>query len=290
MLLFGLACLFSGCASTPILDDAPQLVQVTPVNQSLLDLPPPERQVTVAVYYYEDQTGQYKPSDTVQTLSRAVTQGASSILIKALQDAGNRTWFKVVERKQLDNLLKERQIIKEMRRQYLGETQVNPKALPPLLFAGILLEGGVISYDTNSLTGGVGARYLGIGGDVKYRQDTVTVYLRATSTRTGEVLLSVNTQKTIASVGIAGSAFKFIDLTDLVEAEAGVTHNEPTHFAVQQSIEKAVHALVITGAERGLWKFADPSIQKQQIAQFSAEARIQPVHTRKQAFVVRRDQ
>src|SRR3546814_6428192 len=99
----------------------------------------------------------------------------------------------------LRNLLNERQIIREMRERYLGETQVNPQALPAMLFAGVLLEGGVIGYDTNTVTGGAGASFLGIGGRTEYRQDTVTVYLRAVSVRTGEVLTSVTASKTIAS-------------------------------------------------------------------------------------------
>src|SRR3546814_1003759 len=90
-----------------------------------------------------DRPGQVKLSGTVQTLSRAVSQGGASILVKALQDAGNRQWFTIVEREMLRNLLNERQIIREMRERYLGETQVNPQALPAMLFAGVLLEGGV---------------------------------------------------------------------------------------------------------------------------------------------------
>jgi curli production assembly/transport component CsgG len=240
---------------------APVINPVTTTNRSLLTLPPAKARVAVAVYEYADQTGQFKASENFQTLSRAVTQGGNAILVKALQDAGNRQWFTVIERAQLNNLLKERQIIKEMRRTYLNEQGINPQALPPLLFAGMLLEGGIIGYDTNTLTGGAGARYLGIGGDVKYRQDTVTVYLRGVSTKTGEVLLNVTTHKTIASFGIQGGAFKFVEIDRLLEAEAGITKNEPDQLAVQQAIEKAVYSLIMEGAETGLWQFADPVAQ-----------------------------
>ena len=123
----------------------------------LNDLPAPQRQVAVAVYGFTDQTGQFKPTEAGQTLSRAVTQGASSMLVKALQEAGSRRWFTIVERERLDNLLKERQIISEMRKRYLGEEGVNPSALPALLFAGVLLEGGIVGYDINTVTGGAGA-------------------------------------------------------------------------------------------------------------------------------------
>jgi curli production assembly/transport component CsgG len=184
-------------------------------------------------------------------------RGGGSILAKALQDAGNRQWFTIVERESLRNLLNERQIIREMRERYLGETQLNTKALPALLFAGVLLEGGIISYDSNTLTGGVGAAFLGIGARTEYRQDTVTVYLRAVSVRTGEVLTTVTASKTIASKSMGASAFKFVAFKKLLEAEAGFTTNEPDHLALQQAIEKAVYSLVMEGAELKLWEFAD---------------------------------
>src|SRR3546814_3021875 len=90
---------------------------------------PPERQVAIAVYGFTDQTGQFKPTEAGQTLSRAVTQGAGAMLVKALQDAGKRKWFTIVERERLDNLLKERQIITEMRKRYLGEEEPDRSAL-----------------------------------------------------------------------------------------------------------------------------------------------------------------
>jgi curli production assembly/transport component CsgG len=232
--------------------------QKTQTQCLLSAIPAPQRPIAVAVYDFTDQTGQFKPTENTQTLSRAVTQGASSILVKALQDAGNRSWFTIVERESLKNLLSERQIIREMRERYLGERDVNPQALPALLFAGVLLEGGIISYDSNTVTGGAGAAFLGIGGHADYRQDTVTVYLRAVSVRTGEVLTTVTASKTIASKAISGSAFKFVAFKELLEAEAGITTNEPDHLALQQAIEKAVYELVMEGVELKLWNFADP--------------------------------
>jgi curli production assembly/transport component CsgG len=230
----------------------------TQTQHMLAALPPPSRPVAIAVYNFADETGQFKPTETTQTLSRAVTQGAASILVKALQDAGNRQWFTIVERESLKNLLSERQIIREMRERYLGETGVNAQALPALLFAGVLLEGGIVGYDTNTVTGGAGAAFLGIGGHAEYRQDTVTVYLRAVSVRTGEVLTTVTASKTIASKAISANTFKFVAFKELLEAEAGVTTNEPDHLALQQAIEKAVYGLVLEGVELKLWNFADP--------------------------------
>jgi len=224
----------------------------------LSQLPAPTRPIAVAVYGFVDQTGQYKPSEVGQTLSRAVTQGGGSILVKALQDAGNRQWFTIVERESLRNLLNERQIIREMRERYLGEQGVNPQALPALLFAGVLLEGGIVGYDTNTVTGGAGAAFLGIGGRTEYRQDTVTVYLRAVSVRTGEVLTTVTASKTIASQSLGANAFRYVGFKELLQAEAGYTTNEPDQIALQQAIEKAVYSLVLEGVELKLWEFADP--------------------------------
>lgn len=241
-------------------------------TQNLLGaIPAPTRPVAVAVYGFADQTGQFKPVENGQTLSRAVSQGGGAMLVKALQDAGNRQWFTIVERESLKNLLNERQIIREMRERYLGEQGINPQALPALLFAGVLLEGGVVGYDTNTVTGGAGAAFLGIGGKTEYRQDTVTVYLRAVSVRTGEVLTSVTASKTIASQSIGASAFRYVAFKELLQAEAGYTTNEPDQIALQQAIEKAVYGLVMEGVDLKLWDFADQSAGVSLLADYRRE-------------------
>ena len=237
---------------------------VTATSDQLHSLPPPTSPVAVAVYGYGDQTGQMKPAAptaVIAPLSRAVTQGATSVLIKALQDAGNGRWFTVVERERLDNLLKERRIIADMRQRYLGEQIVNPQALPPLLFAGVLLDGGIIGYDSNTKTGGLGANYLAVGGDANYSEDTVTVYLRGTSVKTGEVLLSVVATKKILSYGVDANAFRYVTFNRLLQAEVGFTHNEPASLAVEQAIEEAVLQLIVEGSARGLWSFKDKAFQ-----------------------------
>lgn len=269
----------SGCMSAP--QDGRNSVPTTTSlayfpkktqTQNLLNqLPSPQRPVAIAVYGFTDQTGQFKPSEQGQTLSRAVTQGASSILVKALQDAGSRNWFTVVERERLDNLLRERQIIGEMRKRYLGEQEIDPAALPALLFAGVLLEGGIVGYDTNTVTGGAGAAFLGIGARTEYRQDNVTVYLRAVSVRTGEVLANVTASKTIASQALGASAFRFVAFRELLEAEAGITSNEPDQIALQQAIEKAVYGLVLEGVELDLWRFEDMAAAQPLMAAYRAE-------------------
>lgn len=268
-----------GCATMDetynLVSQAPVVAAPTESQRELMALPAPAQRLTVAVYNFTDQTGQFRDSDGTQSLSRVVSQGGTSILVKALQDAGARQWFQVIERERLDNLLRERQIIREMRQHYLGEQQVSPEVLPSLLFAGVLLEGGVIGYDANTMTGGAGARYLGIGASTQYRQDTVTVYLRAVSVRTGEILTTVVARKTVASVAVNANAFRFVSYRELLEAETGLTTNEPDQVALQQAIERAVHSLVIEGAQLGFWQFADaqaaaPLIENYQRARFSA--------------------
>lgn len=250
----------SGCAANSASTWAPaQFVRTTPVDAKLLRLPPPDKKIPIAVYGFTDQTGQFKNTTTVQTLSRAVTQGATSILVKALQDVGNRQWFQIVERERLDDLLRERAVIREMRTAYLGEKTLNTRALPPLIFSGVLLEGGVIGYDSNVKTGGLGARFLGIGGNVNYQEDTAVVYLRAVSTKTGEVLVSVNARKSISSVLLASNTFRYVSFDKLLEVDAGVTENEPTELALRQAIEQAVYGVVMEGAEQRLWCFNAPA-------------------------------
>lgn len=240
--------------------EAPTINPTTQTEYMLKWLPKPRERVPIAVYGVLDETGAFKPTDAGQTLSRAVTQGATPMLVKALQDAGNRSWFTVIERTKLDNLLKERQIILEMRQRYLGEPANVSNALPSLLFAGVLLEGAITGYDTNLVTGGAGAQYLGIGASTQYREDAVSVYLRAVSVKSGEVLLSVTSEQRIASMAVQGNAFKFVAFRELLEAETGYTLNQPNHLAVRQALEKAVYGLIVEGSRIGIWAFDDPQV------------------------------
>jgi len=181
-----------------------------PLQQKFQEIPPLDGpKITIAVYSFTDKTGQRKPNDKFSSLSSAVTQGAESWVIQALQEVGNGTWFQVVERVGLDNLVKERQLIRSTREQYEGEEAT---VLKPLLFAGLLIEGAVVGYDSNVVSGGSGARYLGIGATTQYRVDTVTISMRIVSVSTGEVLSSVTVQKNIASHATGVDVFKFLDM------------------------------------------------------------------------------
>ena len=269
------ALFISGCASVSIPGDKvcvtdflecveePKFVEL-PTYKKLRNLPPAEQMPVVAVYKFDDLTGQRLSSDGAASFSTAVTQGAKDLLIDSLKAAGAKdnpkgTWFRVVERGTgLDNLVRERQIVRSTREQY--ETETEPaQQVQPLLFAGMILEGGVIGYDTNVETGGNGARYLGIGTTNQYRRDSVVISLRAVSTLTGEVILNVQTYKTILSTGQAGDVFRFLDMdTKLLELESGMTENESVTWAVRSAIEAAVLALIQQGSERGYWKIVYP--------------------------------
>jgi len=265
LLTIGIGILFlQGCAVNPSLQvlektNVSPVVQVSPIEDRLAAVPAIDGpKITIAVYGFRDATGQRKPADNIANLSSAVTQGSEVWVIKALQDVGNGVWFEVVERVGMDNLIKERQLIRSTREVYEKELPNGPTPLKPMLFAGLILEGGIVGYDSNTAVGGVGARYLGVGAQTEYRVDTVTVVMRLVSVNTGKVLMSIATEKTIASYRSGADIFKFFDLgTKLVEAETGYSVNEPVNYAVRAAIEQGVIEMVHEGEQSGLWKFKD---------------------------------
>lgn len=216
-------------------------------------LPPANGPITIAVYGFADKTGQRKSLANIASLSSAVTQGAESYLIKALQDVGDARWFTVLERVGLENIIKERQMIRQAREQYQGR---DAKPLPPMIFAGILVEGGIIGYDSNTLTGGSGVRVLGIGTSTQYQSDTVTVNLRTVSVSTGEVLTSVTVTKTVLSYMDKAGVLRFTSGgTNAVEAEIGASINESINKATNLAIQAAVVDTIREGDRKGHWNF-----------------------------------
>ncbi len=212
-----------------------------------LDGPP----IAIAVYGFLDKTGQMKPNDRLAVFSKAVTQGAEVFLIKALQDSKN--WFKVVERVGLDNLVKERQLIRNQREVYEGK---DAKPLKPMTVAGVMIEGGIIGYDSNIRSGGNGARFLGIGGSQQYRVDEIVISMRLVSVNSGEVLITNAVSKTIYSTQHNVGVLRFVDAgTKAIELENGAALNEPTTYAVRVAIEQAVYDMIVEGEKKGLWRF-----------------------------------
>ncbi|MBO0948589.1 CsgG/HfaB family protein [Fibrella forsythiae] len=247
-------CLMQSCAPyfhQPTAPGKARLGEETAFTADLRNLPPAREKIVAAVYKFRDQTGQYKQSETGTSFSTAISQGTTNILLKALEESN---WFTPIERENVANLLNERKIVRSSVAQYKeGEN------LPPLLFAGIILEGGIISYDANIITGGGGLRYFAAGGSTQYRQDRVTVYLRAVATRSGKILKTVYTSKTILSQSIDGGLFRYVTFKRLLEAETGFSTNEPAQMAVTEAIEKAVQSLIMEGVRDNLWAPAEKS-------------------------------
>lgn len=251
-----LCLLLTGCSGgilTPfnVFTNDAEVLAVKEKRETILPAPK-DGKVVVAVYSFLDKTGQRKDSSTIAKLSSAVTQGGESILLKSLEDAGDGNWFRVVERVGLDNLLKERQLIRSARDEAKDDKQIGS-----ILYAGMIIEGAIVSYDTNIRTGGIGLRYMGIGPDTQYQEDMVTVSLRAISTQTGEVLLTINVQKTILSYTVGIAVFKFFDMgTQSFENEVGATKTEAGIYALKSALDLAVEELIIKGERKRLWKFS----------------------------------
>ena len=258
-----------GCAATPIppsLESA-RLTSRTSTYEDLRALPEPKGKIVVSVYKFNDQTGQYKPSPA-SSFSTAVTQGATAMLMQALHESG---WFIALEREGLQNLLTERKIIRAAQKK--PNTPVNnADDLPSLLAANVLIEGGVIAYESNVKTGGAGARFLGIGFSEQYRVDQVTVNLRAINVSTGRILHNVSTTKTILSKELQTGVFKFVEYKELLEFEAGTTTNEPTQMCVRAAIEAAVIHMLVDGLQSRSWALAkEADVNNPVIKRYSEE-------------------
>ena len=241
----------AGCGAHNDVNKQPELAPApVPVIAEIPELDGPK--IPIAVYEFTDKTGQRKPNERFSQLSSAVTQGSEVYVIEALKNIGNETWFTVLERGGLTHLTKERQLIRST-----AETFDDGKSpLKALKYAGLLIDGGVVGYDSNTQSGGIGARYFGIGANTQYRVDQITIAMRIVSVQTGEILLTVLTQKTILSHSTGGDVFRFLDLgTKALEVEAGYAVNEPTSYAVKAAIEAAVAELVKQGEIKGYWKF-----------------------------------
>ena len=264
--------ILSGCAMTQKMgvEYKPE-VAANKMQKEFDTLPAPAgKKVTVAVYSFADKTGQRKPTPGIASLSSAVTQGGEVFLIKALQDVGRGQWFDVVERVNIDALTKERTIIRQMREAYEGK---DAKPLMPLMFAGMIIDGGIIGYDSGSESGGAAYRFLGIGPQTQYSKDTVTISLRAVSVNTGKVLAAITVTKIVYSTADSVAVLKYINNKNIgsqifgnaenvasitgsvFEFESGLTINEPGTLAIKATVEAAVVELIKEGERKGVWDF-----------------------------------
>ena len=229
-------------------------------SEELKNLPPATVMPTIAIYpnSFKDLTGQRRSNSSFALFSTAITQAPEAFLIRALKHTSDGKFFRVVERVGLDDLTKERQLIRSTRKEFKEDNKMKP-----LLFAGLLIQGGVISYEANLKSGGAGARYLGVGNSKQYREDTVTISLRLVSVSTGEVLTETLVSKSIISTSISQDIFRFIETgTELVEIEGGVSENESVSIALQKAIETGVLNIIKIGIERGYWKYENFKINE----------------------------
>jgi len=261
-----LAILLSNCAVISHNEDlvlskkiqSPDILELQ--SEELKNLPPASVMPTVAIYpnSFKDLTGQRRSNSTFALFSTAITQAPEAFLIRALKHTSDGKFFRVVERVGLDDLTKERQLIRSTRKEFKEDNKMKP-----LLFAGLLIQGGVISYEANLKSGGAGARYLGVGNSKQYREDTVTISLRLVSVSTGEVLTETLVSKSIISTSISQDIFRFIETgTELVEIEGGVSENESVSIALQKAIETGVLNIINIGIERGYWKYENIKINE----------------------------
>ena len=245
-LLLGVLAL-TACAATVPPSNVKANARLTPttdITRALAQLPEPKIKIPVAVYGFRDQTGQYKSSPE-SPYSTNVTQGAATILVKALRDSG---WYIPVEREGFQNLLTERRIVRAIEAPGdKGKPIIN---LPNLLPASLIIEGSITAFDSNVRTGGKGASFLGIGGSTQYRVDQVTVGLRSVDIRTGQILSTVSVTKTIYSYQFGVNVYRFTSYQRLLQAETGYTTNEPAELAVREAIEAAVVHLTIQGVRQ----------------------------------------
>ena len=260
--LFLSVLLLSSCASRDLLNGngIPYIVIKSSSilelqSEELNSLPRAKRKPVIAIYpnSFRDHTGQRKSNGSFALFSTAITQAPEAFLIRALKHAADGEFFQVAERVGLESLTKERQLIRSTR-----ETFEEDSSVKPLLLAGLLIQGGVITYDSNVKSGGAGARLLGVGSSKQYREDLITISLRLVSVSTGEVLIEVLVSKTVTSAGISQDIFRFIDEGQrLVEVEGGVAENESTSIALQQAIEEGVLQIIKIGITRGYWEYEE---------------------------------
>ena len=228
-------------------------VAPTPLKTELAELPVLDGDaIYIGVSDFKDLTGQRKQSDNYASFSSAVTQGAEAWLIESLLESGN--WFKVLERGQLDSIMRERAVVQQTREDFTD----NDTGLKPMLFAGLLIHGGIIGYDTNYVSGGIGASYLGLGAAEQYRKDVVTVSIRFISTLTSEILLSSTVSKTIYSTSVGSDVFKYVkNEVNPLEVEYGFAKNEMVSVATRAAIDLAIINIVNKGEKKGMWKFVN---------------------------------
>lgn len=239
--------LLQACVLAPPLETEPPIVIEKSAIEELSALKPPGNDaIFIGVYDFTDKTGQ-RTSSEISDMSSAVPQGLASMLVQELERAGNGTYFRVVERESIDALLGERRIAEVM----LGEGGADQ--LGAMFIPGIYLTGGAVSYDRNVTQTVQGLGVASVNGRDEIVADQVGVILRAVSVKTGEVLATVMTSKSVISRQRGMYVLSII--SEKVGAfEVGGSTNEPVSYATRLAIAAAVIELTKQGKADGWWK------------------------------------
>ena len=253
--VLALAGALAGCAQTSSgsLGIAPRVGALTKTGKALAEMPRASRPLNVAVYEFPDLTGQNKPNSLYADYSRAITQGASAIVADALKTAGSGTWFNVVERSNLDSLLRERRLIQDT----FTVLKKDPKHLvSPLQFAEYIVTGGIVSFDAPISVASTSGSYVGIGGELSQSRNLVTINMRLVRVKDGAVMKSINVSRPIVVQTAGVTANRFLTPSRMLNAEVGFTVAEATQIAVRETIEAGVYELAREGLTLAVWSLA----------------------------------
>ncbi|PMH75364.1 hypothetical protein BCU63_05175, partial [Vibrio splendidus] len=166
-----------------------------------------------------------------------------SMLMHSLSGLNDGKLYKVIDRTFLAQMLDERQ---------LASISVSPKNLGVLKVPSIVFTGGVIAYDHNNKQVAGGFFFNDFSLSSEYSMDTVTVSLRAVSVKTGEILLSSISKKTIISISAGINSYKIFD-DNLMQLEMGGSYNEPISVATRLAIEQSILDITKQALELGWW-------------------------------------
>lgn len=97
-------------ASGPALLDGENIASRESAYVPLSEFAKRQSRITVAVYDIPDKTGANLRTENFAEFSKAVSQGADALVVQALSEVGNGTWFRLIERANIDALMQERRM------------------------------------------------------------------------------------------------------------------------------------------------------------------------------------
>ena len=228
---------------TSLMSCAAESQTISPVSNDtsmtalLASLPEPVERVPVAVYLIQDKTGQNLEMETYTSLSRAVSQGATDMMIHALVLSRQ---FKVADRSIFDQLMTE-QDLQGMQR--LAPEQKDPQ-LNQLMGSRYIIVGSVTEYGLKR-TRGTRLSISGIGMSGEDVLAYAAIDIRVIDSTTGEAVHTISLRDDIRGTSIGGDIFRFAAADLLVDMETGVGYQEPINFVVRRLIETSVYEMCV---------------------------------------------